>query len=332
MRIKLAAVAMALGLAAGACSSDQPTSSPSSLSPSANLPVQVALVNYELVASAPNRFMVGLVLPDNRMVAYGSVQMRFQALDVSGQPTGSVSEAVTGTYLPVPGTDPGDPAADPQAISPATARGAYELEGVRFGGPGRWVAEVAARVQDVGVVQGSVTFDVLASPKVPGVGEQAPASDNAVIGDPDVDPVSIDSRAHGSAKIPDPELHRVSIADAIGAKRPAVIVFSTPVFCVSRFCGPVTDMVASLAATYGGRAEFIHVEVWKDFQNNLANDAANEWLLRDGTLNEPWAFILDKAGRIVARWDNLFTRPELEEGLKSVLKGLGDQLDLDDGQ
>lgn len=119
--------------------SDQGTPSdantPSATS-SPNGAVEVALVNYELVASTPNRFMVGLILPDNRMVAYGSVQMRFQALDAGGQPTGSASEDITGTYLAVPGTDPGDPEADPQAIAPATARGVYELEGVRFGGAG----------------------------------------------------------------------------------------------------------------------------------------------------------------------------------------------------
>lgn len=278
-------------------------------------------MNYELIAGAPNRFMVGLILPDNRMVAYGSVQMRFQALDASGQPTGSVSDVIRGSYLPVPGTKAGDPSANTQAISPATARGVYELEGVRFGGPGRWVVEVAARVKDVGVIQGTASFDVLDAPKVPGIGERAPESDNSVIGDPGVDPVAIDSRARAGGKIPDPELHRVSIADAIRSGRPTVVVFSTPVFCVSRFCGPVTDMVRSLAAKYEGQADFIHVEVWKDFQNSITNDVANEWLLNDGTLNEPWAFIIAAGGTIAARWDNLFTKPELEDALKATLKG-----------
>jgi len=317
--IAMLAFSVALSACSGTTTSSDATTPSATSSP--NGAVEVALVNYELVASTTNRFMVGLILPDNRMVAYGTVQMRFQALDAGGQPTGSASEVVTGTYLAVPGTDPGDPEADPQAIAPATARGVYELEGVRFGGPGRWVVEVAARVQEVGVVQGSATFDVLEAPNVPGVGEPAPASDNAVIGDPGVDPVSIDSRAQDGAKIPDPELHQVSIADAIALGRPTVIVFSTPVFCVSRFCGPVTDMMASLEEKYRGRAAFVHVEVWKNFQNNLANDAANEWLLQDGTLNEPWAFILDADGTITARWDNLFTQPELEDGLGATLRG-----------
>jgi hypothetical protein len=311
-------------LVLSACGGSPPASSNGTDTPSAtaspNGAVQVALVNYELVASTPNRFMVGLILPDNRMVAYGTVQMRFQALDAAEQPTGSASDLVTGTYLPVPGTDPGDPSADPQAIAPATARGVYELEGVRFGGPGRWIVQVAARVKGVGVVQGTATFDVLAEPRVPGVGQEAPASDNAVIGDPGIDPATIDSRAQDGAKIPDPALHQVSIADAIAAGKPAVVVFSTPVFCVSRFCGPVTDMVGSLERKYGKQADFIHVEVWKDFQNNVTNDAANEWLLRGGELNEPWAFIIAADGTVAARWDNLFTQPELEDGLKAALK------------
>jgi hypothetical protein len=33
------------------------------------------------------------------------------------------------------------------------------------------------------------------------------------------------------------------VADAIAAGRPVMVVGSTPVFCVSRFCGPITDAV-----------------------------------------------------------------------------------------
>jgi hypothetical protein len=283
--------------------------------------MQVAIVNYELVANTSNRFLVGLILPDNRLVAYGTVQMRFQALDGAGQPVGATSEAVTGSYLPVPGTETGDPSADPQAISPATVRGVYELEGVRFGNPGGWVVEVAARLQGQGVLQGSATFDVLDSPAVPGIGEPAPATDNPVIGESGVSPAEIDSRARGGAKVPDPQLHRMSIADAIADGRPAVVVFSTPVYCVSRFCGPVTDLVEGLAQANGKKAAFIHVEIWKDFEAERTTQAANEWLLRGGSLNEPWLFMIDTDGTIAARWDNLFTRPELDEGLKALLDG-----------
>jgi len=318
---KMAVLCVGFAITLAACSGDTTTATSPQSAPTSqggNLPVQVSLVNYELLANESNRFLVGLILPDNRLVAYGTVQMRFQGIGADGQPAGTASEAATGTYLPVPGTKVGDYSADPQAISPATVRGVYELEGVEFGTAGTWAVQVAARVEDYGVVQGTATFEVLDAPRVPGVGEPAPASDNAVIGD-DVASVEIDSRAQNGVDIPDPDLHAVSIADAIDRGQPTVIVFSTPVYCQSRFCGPVTDMVSDLERKYGDEASFIHVEVWKDFETSTANDAAAEWLFRDGDLTEPWLFMLDEDGRIAARWDNLFTEAELEEGLTELL-------------
>jgi len=43
-------------------------------------------------------------------------------------------------------------------------------------------------------------------------------------------------------------------------------VFATPVYCVSQFCGPVTDMVQDLSHRYDDRAVFIHVEIWEDYE------------------------------------------------------------------
>jgi hypothetical protein len=176
----------ALAVVVSSCSSDpEPETAPSGTPD--NLPVEVEVVNYEVVAGESSRFLVGLILPDNRLVAYGTVQMRFAPIDAQGLPTGQGSQVVEGTYLPMPGTEPGEPTHDPQAISPSTVRGVYEIEGATFADAGPWIVEVAAQVDGVGVVQGRADFEVLAEPGVPGVGESAPRSDNPVIGD-DVDP------------------------------------------------------------------------------------------------------------------------------------------------
>lgn len=97
-----------------------------------------------------------------------------------------------------------------------------------------------------------------------------------------------------------------------------MVLFSTPVFCVSRFCGPVTELVEELAELYVGRAEFIHVEIWRDFQKNVVNEAAADWLYRGDTLNEPWLFLIGPDGNIQARRDNLFTREEVEAELAKL--------------
>lgn len=278
-------------------------------------PVQVIVANYEIVAGESSRLLVGLITEDGRTVANGTVQMRF-AQDTGG--AAQATQAVVGTYLPVYGTKPADPDAKPTAIRPSTARGVYAVYGVRFLEPGPYIIEVAADVEGVGIVQGAARFEVIPEPEAPGVGEKAPRTANLTLDSKGVPQAAIDSRA-STGGIPDPELHRTTIAEAIRRGRPALVVFSTPVFCVSRFCGPVTDLVQDLAAEYGERAEFIHVEIWRDFQDNVVNKAAADWLYRGDELTEPWAFLIGPDGRIAARWDNLFTEGELRPALDELL-------------
>ncbi|MGH2765962.1 MAG: hypothetical protein ACRDKA_08645, partial [Actinomycetota bacterium] len=126
-----------------------------------------------------------------------------------------------------------------------------------------------------------------------------------------------DSRA-ATGEIPDPELHRTTVADSVAAGHPALVVISTPVYCVSRFCGPLTDMAQDLAADYGDRAEFIHIEVWRDFENQVVNKGAADWILREDELQEPWVFLVGSNGRVVGRWDNVATRQEIEPYLREL--------------
>ncbi|MGH2591564.1 MAG: TlpA family protein disulfide reductase [Actinomycetota bacterium] len=317
MRIKAyrreIALMLLVGAVGAACTGSGDGGGTPTPSRSGRLPVQVVVANYEIVAGESSRLLVGLITEDGETVAYGSVQMRF------AQDTGAAAqatEAVTGTYLPVYGTEAGDPNAKPETIRPSTARGVYATYGVRFSDPGSYVIEVAADVQGIGIVQGATRFDVIAKPVVPGVDERAPRTENLTLDSPDA-PEAVDSRA-SSGEIPDPELHQVTIADAVRQGRAALVVFSTPVFCVSRFCGPVTDLVQSLAAQYSDRAAFIHVEIWRDFEDNVINQGAADWLYHNDELNEPWAFLIGADGKIVARWDNLFVEDELRDALEAL--------------
>jgi peroxiredoxin len=77
--------------------------------------------------------------------------------------------------------------------------------------------------------------------------------------------------------------------------------------------------VSELQGEYGDVAEFVHVEVWHDFQAGEVNEAAADWLLTpDGDLTEPWVFLIGEDGRILARWDNVATRQEIEPWLKRL--------------
>ena len=50
------------------------------------------------------------------------------------------------------------------------------------------------------------------------------------------------------------------------------------------------------------------MEIWRDHQNSVVNEAANAWTCCDasGVLTEPWLFLIGADGVIVDRWGPLF--------------------------
>jgi hypothetical protein len=225
------------------------------------------------------------------------------------------------SFLPIPGEEEEPVPSTPKAVAGDSARGVYRVEEMTFDRPGLWEVEVSAALGDDGPASGRGAFQVLPEPLVPVPGQPALRTENLTVDSSGVPEPAIDSRAATEGRIPDPELHATTIAEAIRSGRPVLAVFATPVYCVSRFCGPITDMVAGLAADYSDRAEFVHVEIWKDFQGQVVNRAAAEWLLREGDLQEPWVFLIGSDGRIVARWDNVATRQEIEPFLQDLPAG-----------
>jgi len=274
--------------------------------------LSVEVASYDLAVGPPGRFIAGLLMADQRLIGFGTVAMRFDFLGTdkaSGAPT-PVGGSITGTFLPIPGTTvPSPPPPDPVIVA-GVDRGVYAAQ-FGFDRPGFWQVEVTARVGGK-QQRGTGAFSVADHHVIPAVGDPALATDNLTIASTDVPKAAIDSRAGTGGDVPDPELHSTTIAAALAAKRPAVVVFATPVYCVSRFCGPVTDLVDSLAKVDADRASFVHVEIWRDFQSNAVNKAAADWLFRDNDLSEPWVFVIGADGRITARFDNVATAAELE--------------------
>jgi hypothetical protein len=281
-----------------------------------DLAVQVA--SYDLAVGPPARFIVGLITVDQRLIGYGDVDLRFSYVGTkenanNPEPFGPVVKA---SYLPIHGSVVPNPApATPQIVAASDTRGLYGAQAA-FDKAGFWEVEATARVEGK-AVSGKGAFAVNATHAVPAVGQPALATETLTLTTPDVPRPAIDSRA-GSGEIPDPDLHRTTIAASLAAKRPVVAVFATPVYCTSRFCGPITDLVDELAHQYPDRADFVHVEIWRDFQSKTVNKSAADWVLRGEQLNEPWVFVIGADGRIVARFDNVVTRGELEPLLKAL--------------
>lgn len=276
----------------------------------------VQAANYELLVGEDGRFIAGLLTPDQMFVSFGTVEIEFFYLGTrEGEGTAEEGPSATGRFLAIEGT--GDRATEtPQATTAADGRGVYAAD-VTFDRPGFWAAQVTAALDEESLT-GRAVFEVYEDNRYPAVGERAPRTDNLTLHSDDAPREAVDSRARDGEPVPDPELHRTTIADSIKRGEPALVVFATPVYCVSRFCGPITDMAAALEKEYGERVNFIHVEIWRDFQNTVVNKGAAEWVFRDGDLTEPWIYLIDPNGRIAARWDNVATREEIEPLLKKL--------------
>ena len=276
----------------------------------------VAVASYDLAVGPPSRFIAGVLTADQRLVAFGSVDMRFSFLGTrQGGERSAAGPATKAHFLPIAGsTVPDPPPSAPRVVTGSEARGVYAVL-AGFDRPGFWQVEVAATL-DGQARSATGAFEVYERHAVPAPGDPALPTENLTMDSTVVPRSAIDSREPGG--IPDPDLHRTTIAAALAAKRPVVAVFSTPVYCLSRFCGPVTDLVQELSRDYGDRAAFVHVEIYKDFQNKVTNEAADEWLLRDGDLQEPWVFVIGADGKVTARFDNVVTRGELEPLVRAL--------------
>lgn len=199
---------------------------------------------------------------------------------------------------------------------------------VRFIQPGQWDLEFIAHRPGKEPFSQRVFPNVLSESLTPAVGARAPRSRNPTLKDVAGDLSKLDS----DRRLNDVEMHRVSIAEAIIAGRPAIVLFSTPGFCETRMCLPNTEIVYSLYPEYGDRVEFIHIEIYQNyekyqdqiFRGTLESeprdlelrDAVAQW----GLQNDPWLFFIDRRGRIFAKFFGPIARSEVEETLKRLLE------------
>jgi hypothetical protein len=278
--------------------------------------ISAIVASYDLAVGPPARFTVGVVNNDKGPVGYGTVDLRFFYFgESSAGDKAQPGPTATGHYLPLPGSPPAPAGASKPVYLETTERGVYAAE-VAFDRPGFWGLQVTADLDKRETA--TALFKVQPAHTVPAPGDAALPSDNLTLATPGAAPAAVDSRAGGGDPVPDPELHGTTVKQALDAGRPVVLVISTPTFCVSVFCGPVTDMVAELAATYADRASFVHIEVWKDYEAKQLNDAAKDWIARGEDINEPWVFLIGADGKITARWDNVATRGEIEPLLQKL--------------
>jgi hypothetical protein len=200
---------------------------------------------------------------------------------------------------------------------PFGTRGIYSVP-LEFDRAGDWSVRVRFPSPDGEFVTTEFAFEVSEGTHAPDIGAAAPASNTrtaATVG-------SLEELSTGSA--PDAALYQLTIAKALEADLPLVVVFASPAFCTNALCGPQVEVVGDLAADYHGRANFIHVDLYEnphEIQGDLTRAVRTPILEEWGILTDEWTFVVDADGRIAARFEAFVTREELEASLMAVLDG-----------
>ena len=313
------ALTAVLVLTASACSGDAGTDTPATGDTARTL--AIAPASFDLAVGEDRRLLLAVFTDRRERVAGGSVTVRLAHLGDTPGGEATPGAPLTATFLPVPGLDLPVPADGPAVVGTDVLTGVYRLD-VDLDAPGFWGVQVVADLADVGTVEGRAVFRVLGATEVVDVGDPAPPTPNLVRADVEagVAPASaLDSRLRTAEDRDRAEvLHTTRVDESIAAGRPVVIAITTPVYCVSLVCGPLTEYLVDVAGRFGDRADFAHVEVWEDFEQQRLNPAAATWIQTADGGNEPWVFLVGGDGTVIARWDNVVDPVELEAALSAL--------------
>jgi hypothetical protein len=202
------------------------------------------------------------------------------------------------------------------AKDPDAAKSLYVAD-LRVKKPGDYAVLGVAKLDGRLVATDPIYLGVGKPSDVPQVGDPAPRITTPTLKSVGGDVSKIDTRT------PPDSMHDVNFADVVG-KKPIILVFATPALCQSRVCGPVVDIAEEVKAEHKADAAFIHMEIYNNNTiaqgclegTRLVNQCLRPQVLAYHLPSEPWAFAIDRRGKIVDRLEGAFSKSELEGALK----------------
>ena len=231
----------------------------------------------------------------------------------------------TKTLGPFPARDMSlkvDPSYESENVArdPDAARSLYVADIEFPEKPGTFAVMGVAKLDGRLVATDPIGARVLGKDPVPGVGDKAPPIDTPTTEDAPIE--QIDTRT------PPDGMHEADFKQVVG-KKPAVLLFATPALCQSRVCGPVVDIAEQVQAETKEDVAFIHMEVYRGNTIKpgcLEGTRPEEQCLRPQVLaynlqTEPWAFAVNADGKVAARLEGAYSKPELEQAVKAAAGG-----------
>lgn len=273
------------------------------------------------VAASPSQ--AGGVLPTiiSSELVVGPNRVLFSFLDSSGsRPVGAPERQASVTF-----EGPGG-----EAVTTPEATFIWAIEGTSglyvteadFPTAGDWTATFTTSAPDSPEQTVPFGFQVKDDASVVRPGEPAPSVETPTLADVDGDVARVSSDTE-----PVEAFYETSVADALAADEPFVLVFATPAFCQSQVCGPTLEKVKEVAADQPD-VTFINVE---PYQTEFADGQLRPVLSADnllqtvpasdayGLITEPYVFVVGSDGIVAASFELIFTPEEMN----AAIAGLG---------
>ena len=216
------------------------------------------------------------------------------------------------------------PQSAPAELQEVIARFARFPDGVRgfhvttvdFTRAGRWNLILHIPSED-GFTPVGLALDIPDDTAAPSVGDPAPPSHSRTL----IDVANIADLSTGET--PDPGLYLVSLADAVAADKPFVVVFASPGFCTNAFCGPQAEVLSEVRSMYGDAANYVHVDLYENpVEVRLGADPIETPILEEwGLHTDEWTFVVNADGIVTARFEAFAPFAEVEAALGELLEG-----------
>ncbi len=270
------------------------------------LVVIVALVVVATACSSDEPVLVGIRASVDPAV--GDERFLFGVNEISGARRGSPEEQVT---LTATSLDSPDSSFDVDAEFVWMVPGAFGIykAAIPFDVPGQWEID-----WEISTGEPTDPFLILVAdePTTVAIGEQAPRSSTPTLADTDLEDLTTDYPVNEA-------FYELSLDEALENGNKTVAVFATPAYCTSAACGPMMVQVKDLQGSHPD-VNWVHIEVYQGFNSDgFAPDvehlapAVVDYRLQ----SEPWIFVMDEQGVVVARIEGVLAEGELEALLAS---------------
>jgi hypothetical protein len=263
----------------------------------------IPLLVSSLVSTGPNRLLYNVTDADFQVLASPDVVTSISLYALERDPESPVV-TVPGTFLETP-----------------FGRGLYRAS-VDLDCAGEWGLEVTVRLADGTTAAERMRFEVHASGTTPAVGQPAPRSDSPIAR------TFEEIRLISTDPDPFPGAYERSVAEVVTAGQPSLVLFATPAFCQTGYCGPTVNLVKAVAADYADRIGFVNVE---PYRLQMTANGLQPVLDTDGQLQpvqavldygipvEPYLFVVDAAGDVFAKFEGVVGEDELRASIEDAL-------------